>query len=153
MRFATKEDLNEPLDAVFAVMADFPALQHLAARRGIDARRADRMSMIGAGMRWDVTFRSRGKPRRGTIDLATYDSEGALNFLWQSANLHATVALSLVALARNRTRLAVEMEVLPKSVAARIIVQSARLGKKRLDHRFRERVHDVVRTLMERARR
>lgn len=151
MRFATKEDLTLPLDAVFAALADFQGLERLAARRGIRATRADRMAIRGAGMRWDVTFPVRGRMRQATLDLTGYDPGGGMRLLGNSANLEMTVVLSLVALARNRTRLAVEIEVLPKTIAARLLIQSARLGRKRLDARFNDRVRSFARLLAERS--
>lgn len=150
MRFATKEDLTEPLDAVFAAISDFAGLERVANRRGISVTRADRMTIKGAGMMWDVGFKMRGRPRKAVIELTSYDPGGGMRLTATSSNLEMTMVLSLVALARNRTRLAVEMEVLPKTMAARLLIQSARLGKKRLDSRFRDRVRTFVKYLNER---
>lgn len=151
MRFAAKEDIAAPIDRVFAALTDFESFERLAIAKGAEVTRTDRMPAKGAGMTWDTAFRLRGRKRRVALRLSAYEPTSALRITGQSPNLDIAVAVTLVALAPHRTRISVEAEILPRTLAARIVLQSARIGKARLTRKFQERVRTLARLIASRA--
>ena len=148
MRFAAKEDIAAPIDAVYAVLSDLEAFEKLALRKGVDLRRGEAGTEPGG--RWDLRFRLRGRQRHVKVTLLALQPTSGMRFSGQSPNLDLTLAVSLIDLSRQRTRISVELEVLPRTLAARIVLQSARLSKARLTRRFHKRILQLARYVSDR---
>ena len=56
------------------------------------------------------------------------------------SSIEGKVSVGLVALSKNRTRMVIDMEIKPKTLPARLIVQSMRLAKGKLTKRYRLKV-------------
>jgi hypothetical protein len=69
-----------------------------------------------------------------------------------SSGIDGTVVVELVPLSRNRTRLSLSIELKPKTIAARIMVQSLRLGRGTLQRRLDLRMADYASEIVERYR-
>jgi hypothetical protein len=61
--------------------------------------------------------------------------------------------VELVALSRGRTRLSVELELKPRSISARLLVQSLKLARANLNKKFHLRMADYARELEDRSKR
>jgi len=61
--------------------------------------------------------------------------------------------VDLVALSRARTRLSVGLDVTPRTLAGRLMIQSMKLAKGNLSKRFRLRVADYAMDVEERNKR
>lgn len=140
MQFTAKEDIEAPAEAVFAAVTDFDAVETLALRRGIRMVRTDRLENPGAGMTWQVDFRYRGKPRSMAAELRRWDPPQDLHIASASTNFAITIDVAVVALSRRRSRLVASMEIRPRTLPARLLIQTARLGKSNLSRRFAERL-------------
>ena len=57
---------------------------------------------------------------------------------------HMTVEASVVALSRLRSRLLLVVELQPRTMKARLLLQTARLSKARLDKNFSDRIGEYV---------
>ncbi len=152
MKFSTKEDIEAPLDHVFGRIADFDGLERSALRRGAEIRRIDALEVPGTGSIWDIGFTFRGKPREVRATLTSFDPGQGYTADLVSRTMDGVIAVDLVALSRNRTRLSVTLEVQPKTLAARLMVQSIKLAKANMTRRFRTRVADFAEDIEEKYR-
>lgn len=140
MKLSTREDIEAPAGTVFAAASDFVAFERAALRRGAEVVRADLSAPPAPGLAWSVRFPVRGRMRRVVCTLDHYDPPNALSCRIDGSGFGGMMTLNLVALSRGRTRLAVQLEIRPLTIAARLIVQAARLNRSAHLRRFEERV-------------
>ncbi|TMV94986.1 SRPBCC family protein [Thioclava sp. BHET1] len=151
MKFSTRKDIAAPAEYVFDKLADFSSFERLALRRGITLRRLDTLPVPAAGMSWEITFRFRGRERQLISDIIRYDRPEALIYAGKSSSFEAQLELMITELSKTRTRLHVGFEIKPRTLGARLMVQSAKLGKGNLDRRFDERVGQFAQDLERQA--
>lgn len=140
MKFSTREDIELPVEAVFAAVSDFSAFERAALRRGAEVSRTDLAATPGPGMTWSVRFRARGRMRRIICTLDHFDPPNALVCGLDGGSFGGTLTVNLVALSRARSRMAVQLELRPQTIAARLMIQAARLNRSGWARRFEERV-------------
>lgn len=140
MKFSTREDIEAPAEAVFAAVSDFAAFERAALRRGVEVARSDPSAAPGPGLTWSVRFRLRGRMRRMVCTLDHFDPPNALVCALDGGSFRGAMTVNLVALSRGRTRMAVQLEIRPQTIAARLMIQTARLSRGRWARRFEERV-------------
>jgi hypothetical protein len=140
VKFSTKEDIEAPVEVVFAALTDFPSFERAALRRGADIVRMDKLDQPGVGMGWNARFQLRGKWRRVVCDLREFDSPTRIAVIAESTGFDMVLELNLVALSRSRTRLGVEFDIRPRTMSARVKLQSAKLIKGNLARKFTDRV-------------
>lgn len=144
MRFTTKQDIEAPLDFVFRTMTDFEAWERSAMRRGVEVERTDKLTRPGTGMSWASRFSYRGKQRAIELRLVGLEPPATLAFAAQSNAVEGTAKLELMEMSARRTRLHVVVEVSPRSLAARLFLQSLRLARGRIDRKFDQRVAQLA---------
>lgn len=150
MKFSSREDIEAPIADVFEMLSDFNLYERSAMRRGAEVRRTDAMTENGVGMAWDAKFVMRGKKRTIQTQLIAYDAPSAMVFDSTAKGLESRLTIDLVALSLNRTRMAVGLELTPKSIPARLFIQSLKLGKARLTSRFKLKVAQFAKDLEDR---
>lgn len=153
MKFSTKEDIEAPIDYVFDALTDFDAFERLAMRRGAEVQRTDRLRQVGPGMRWQVRFNLRGKPRDVAIELVSIDRANALAVEGTSGSFEGSTDIELLRLSPRRTRINIQTEIKPKTLAARVLMQSLKLARSKLTKRYHMRVHNFALDLESRYRR
>ncbi|KPP88428.1 MAG: Polyketide cyclase / dehydrase and lipid transport [Rhodobacteraceae bacterium HLUCCO07] len=149
MIFTTKEDIEVPREHVFAAVSDFDRFERQALRRGAEISRLDVQTEPGLGMMWHIAFRFRGKRREIQIELVEYDPPNRMVFESRSPNVDGQMIVDLVALSPHRTRLRLEIELRPTTLAARLLVQSMKLAKGNLNKRFKIRVAEYAKATEE----
>jgi uncharacterized protein YndB with AHSA1/START domain len=142
MELTAREDIEAPQEQVFAALADFDMVERQAMRRGIEITRLSDGPEVG--MSWRAKFTFRGKPRQAHITLSTYDAPDRMVFHTVSGGLEMDFSLDLVALSRNRTRINVSSVLAPKTLSARLLVQSLKLAKGGIEKRFTRRMADLA---------
>ncbi|ETX29860.1 SRPBCC family protein [Roseivivax isoporae] len=147
MQFSVREDIEGGQEQVFAALSDFGALERSAMRRGLELERIDARAEPGPGMAWRTVFTFRGKPREATITLTEYDPPNRMVFDSVSGGLEVRSVLDLVALSRTRTRIAGDLTLLPKTLSARLLVQSLKLARTRAERKVKARASDYARDL------
>jgi len=140
MKFTTKEDIEAPIDAVFRAVSDFDRFERSALRRGAQVQRSSQSDGPEPLITWDASFPFRGKQRKILAELAEFDRPNRMLLKSMSNGIKGTATLDLVALSRGRTRLSVVLELKPKTLAARVMIQSLRIAKNKLNARYRIRV-------------
>lgn len=140
------QDIEAPIDFVFAAVTDFDGFTRQALRRGADVSRLDSLAgPVATGMAWDVAFDFRGKRRQMRIQLAECDAPNMLLAASEMPGLSSTLLLDLVSLSRNRTRLNVALELSPQTLSARLLVQSLKLARANLKKRLTKRLTTFAR--------
>ena len=140
MKFSTREDIEAPIEAVFAAVSNFEAFERSAMRRGVRVQRGQRMVGTDPRQTWDIAFPFRGKERSLAAELAEFTAPARLKLQSVSGGLNGDLLIDLVALSRSRTRLGVQIDLRPRTLSARLMLQSLKLAKPKLTRRFRLRV-------------
>jgi hypothetical protein len=139
MNFTGKTEIQANINATFAAFADFDAFERSVRRSGGKIERVDGLTTPGPGMMWRVVADYRGKPRKIDIDLKDYEPPESLLFSASSTGFDATIMIELSPLSGKETRARIVTEITARSIAARLLLQSARLTKGKLNKRFRPR--------------
>jgi len=142
MKFSSHEDIEAPAQAVFAVLCDHEQFQRAMQQRGIAMRRVDNRPEVGPGMAWEIDFKFRGRARKLRCLVTEVQAPESLCLSNESDGLTEVVAISVLTLAPNRSRLLVSVEMKPKNLSARLLLQSMRFAKGSLDRKFKSRLHD-----------
>lgn len=144
MRFATKQDIEAPVADVFRIISDFETWERAAMRRGAEVARVDKLRSVAAGMRWAAKFSYRSKPRTMELELTQIDEPNLLRFAGISQAIEGVVSIDLMELGAKRTRMHVVLEVSPRSLTARLFLQSLRLARARIDRKFDQRAAQLA---------
>ncbi|OOY17862.1 SRPBCC family protein [Thioclava sp. DLFJ4-1] len=144
MKLSTRTDISAPAGFVFERLADFGSFERVAMRRGITLKRLDTLSEPGAGMSWDIGFRFRGKQRQMITDVKQFEVPELIVYEGMSNSFEAVMDFDLTDLSKTRTRLQVGLDLRPRSLGARLMIQSAKLGKGNLERRFKERIEQFA---------
>ena len=139
MQFSSVQDINAPLDFVFDQVTDFETYESYALRVGAQVDRKDKLTSPGPGMKWKVVGDFRGKTRKVNMELIEYNPHSFVKFFVVSGGLEADVDIETMALTRKQSRMKVTTKLKPKTISARLILQSARLAKTSLNRKFNHR--------------
>lgn len=153
MKFSAREDIEAPIDYVFDQVTDFQSFERSALRRGAEVQRVDQLDAPGVGMAWDIAFRLRGKLRELKMELTSLDAPNGLVLSSRSPAMGGDMVIDLVALSRARTRMSVDLELRPKNLSSRLLVQSLKLARSTLTDRYKLRVAGFARELEDRFKR
>lgn len=140
MKFSTRQDIDAPVASVFTAASDFSRFERQARRRGVELARLDELAQPAPGMRWQARFRFRNRERRLRAELVRLDPTDLLQLHAASTGVEAHFDVAFLPLSRNRTRIKVGLQILPRSLQARLLIQSMKFAKSNLDRRFAERV-------------
>jgi Polyketide cyclase / dehydrase and lipid transport len=143
MKVTSRHDIDAPVDFVFRTLVDFDAWERSAMRRGADVVRTDKMTTVAPGLSWLVRFRFRGKERKLAIRLTGIDPGARAAFAVEGGLFEATSIVDLMELGPNRTRFVMVGEAKPKSLGARLILQSLRLARARVQRNLDRRVMTI----------
>ena len=153
MQFSTREDIEAPIEYVFGVVSDFEGFQRQAMRRGAEVSRCDSLSAPGIGMRWDAAFPFRGKRREIEIEMVEFIPPNQMVFESRMSGMSGVMTVDLMALSRGRTRLDLTIEMKPRSLPAKLLVQSMKLARGSLNKRYKVRVAEFAKTTEDRFQR
>ncbi|MCK8464613.1 SRPBCC family protein [Aliiroseovarius sp. S1339] len=152
MKFKTREDIEATLEQVFEAVSDFDGMERAALRRGAQVTRTDNLSAPGQGMTWHASFPFRNRTRVADMLLKTYEAPHQLSLFSKVSGIEAVVEVELMSLSRNRTRMNLSIDMRPKSIPARLLLQSMKLARASMVKRFRKRVADYAQSIENRYR-
>jgi hypothetical protein len=144
MRLNSKQDVEAPLAEVWQALTDFPGWERAAMRRGAEVQRSDTPRAPGPGMAWTARFRFRGQDRQVLVRLAELEPHSRLVFEGRSKLFVGSMAIDVVAMSARRTRLHVITDLTPVSLPARLLLQSARLARTRINQRYDARIAQLA---------
>jgi hypothetical protein len=140
MKLTAKTDLDIPAGVVFARLTDHAAWEREAVRRGIEVERPADMPLSGIGAGWRIRAQYRGKLRKLLIRIDDMVQDQRLHFKIDSPSAEADAVVEVMVLSPRRSRLRVVMDVRPKTLAARLFLNTIRLAKGRVQARFEQRL-------------
>lgn len=152
MRFVTRSDIEAPADRVFAALADADRWERDALRRGARVARRDGPGPLRAGSAWDCAFDLRGRRREATLRLTRLEPPQRIDLRATGRAYDATVEVELVPLSPRRTRVITRSDVRAVTLAARILLQSARVARARIAARLQARADQVFAEVASRCR-
>ena len=152
MKLKARKDIEAPLAETFAVLSDFAAFERAAMRQGAVVERLEGPAENRVGNRWRVLFDFRGRRREVVSRLSTHDAPHAFAFDGESANFLLALEVGLIQLSRNHTRVTVECEVRPRSFSGRLLLQTLKLARGRVEARFAMRIDQLGTQIQRRLR-
>ncbi|MEO1911627.1 MAG: SRPBCC family protein [Paracoccus sp. (in: a-proteobacteria)] len=144
MKFSTRIDTDLPAEKLFEAIGDFDALERMLIGKGASVSRIDPKQEPGITMGWNVGFDWRGRRRDLRLAVTRFDRPEQITMVGRSNALDLLVNATVVALSRVKSRLIFETEVKPRNMKARLMLQTAKLGKGQMDRRFQRRVGEFV---------
>lgn len=150
MEFKSKEDIEAPIAEVFAAISDFEQLERSALRRGVGLERIGDAAHPENGLSWDLSFSFRGKKRETRLTLDSYTPVTGLSLKGSGSGIDGLMAVELVALSPRRTRISVALNLSPTGLTGRLLLQSLKLARGKLNKRFKLRLADYARLTEER---
>ncbi|QRZ13900.1 SRPBCC family protein [Paracoccus methylovorus] len=144
MKFSTRRDIDLGAEALFRAVSDFNSIERLFVRRGASVCRLDDLDAPGVGMRWLIGFNWRGQHREITAELAQLDVPEVVVITGNAEQFDLMIRVTVVALTPEKSRLIFETEVHPRSMKARLLLQTAKLGKAQLDRKFTKKVGEFI---------
>lgn len=144
MNFSGKEDIEKPIDEVFAAITDHESFETQVLRRGHEISRQDSLTEQGVGMSWKMRVPVRGSLRDLTAVVSQFERPEVVAVDLNIGGLDAVVRADLIALSKTRTRMSLDIELMPRSITSRVLVQSLRLKRTSLIQALRRRMADFA---------
>lgn len=148
MKFSTRLDSNLSAEKVFDRVSDFTRLERIMVRRGASVKRLSPAEVPGAGMAWDIGFSWRGRERTLRLEVTRFDRPVRISLAGGASSFQLTSNLSVIALSKSRSRLMVECDLRPKTMKARLLIQTAKLSKGLLDKRYARAVDQIFEEIL-----
>lgn len=145
MKFSTRQDIGAPIGTVFEAASDFARFERQARRRGVDIRRTDHLKEVQTGMRWSCIFQMRGKERKVRAELFELTPDEMIRITGASSGIDLDFDAAFMALSPQRTRMKIGLELRPRTMQARLLIQSMKFAKANLDKRFADRIANFAR--------
>ena len=152
MKFENIEDLDIPIDAAFEMLSEFSFFERMAMRRGAEVLRRDAEQPSGLGAAWDLTVPWRGKSVKMQLDVVRFEKPEALGFQAEAPAIRAQMDIELVALSNHKTRLQLKTDISAKTLTGRLLLQSMKLTRGKIEKRLSARISEQSRNLEERYR-
>jgi uncharacterized protein YndB with AHSA1/START domain len=150
MKLTAKTDLEVPAADVFAALVDHPNWEREAVRRGIEVDRPQGSPASGVGAAWRIRGHFRGKARKLLLKIEEMTPDQRLLLGLDSPSVEGTTRLEIMVLSPRRSRLRVDFEIKPKTLAARLFINTMRLAKGRVQARFETRLGQFAARIKER---
>lgn len=150
MKLNAREDVDVPQERAFRALAAFDHWERAALRKGASVLRTDSLAEAAPGMTWQIGFVWRGRPRSLTVQLTECDAPQTLRFEGTSPSFHGWMVIEVLRMGARRSRLALTVEVKPRTLAARLFLQSARLARGRIKARLDLRMQQLAAAIVSR---
>lgn len=144
MKLSGRTDVQAPVEFVFDAISDFDFWERAALRRGAEVTRTDKLRHPAPGMSWMIRFGWRGRERQMHVVLKQMDRPLALALDGDSPSVEGGAVLELVALSATRVRILVQTTIKPRTLAARLFVQSMRLARGKVTARYEKKLRQMA---------
>lgn len=151
MKFTLRHDTRLAAEELFTAISDFPRMERMLTRRKVQIARLDPAREPGAGIAWDIAFDFKGKRRELRMDVGQFDRPERVVFYAVSEPVTATITMTVIALTPRKSRVMFEVDARPRHMRARLLFQTAKLGKAQLDRKFADKVGGFLTELTGRA--
>ena len=144
MKMTERVDIEAPAEFVFGELSDFPTIERLAIQRGVALRRADRLDERRAGMAWIADWEFGGRKRRTNLTLTRYEPPRRMVLASETSGIAAEIEIEVVPLAATASRVLIETQMTAESMAAKLLLQTVRLGRAAFEGRIRGRLSNLA---------
>lgn len=144
MKLSGRTDIGAPIAFVYDFLSDFEGWERSAMRRGADVHRTDKLRVAGVGMSWQARFAWRGKERQVRVRLNRMDRPNNVAIDFDGPSVEGALNIELVELSAKRTRMLMQTEIKPRTLAARLFLQSLRLAKVKVQKRYDGRLAAIA---------
>ena len=152
MKFSAKDDVDVPIEAVFELLSDFDMFERMAMRRGAEVTRRNGDGVDGLGSAWDLNVPWRGKTVKMQVDVSRFEKPEALGFQADAPAIEVQLDIELVALSNHKTRLLMKTDISAKTLTGRLLLQSMKLTRGKIEKRMASRISEQSRNLEKRYR-
>jgi uncharacterized protein YndB with AHSA1/START domain len=144
MKLSGRTDVQAPVEFVFDAISDFDFWERAALRRGAEVTRTDKLRQPAPGMSWMIRFGWRGRERQMHVVLKKLERPQVLAIEGDSPSVEGVASIELVALSATRVRLLVQTTIKPRTLAARLFVQSMRLARGKVAARYDKKLRQLA---------
>lgn len=144
MKIEYHEDIPVPAEFVFRRLTDFARHEREALARGVKVKRLDGKAEPGVGAAWDIAFNYRGKPRELRAEITGWTPPEKVRIDARTGGLDLRIAVDVVALSARLTRVNVSVNLMPRTISARLLVQSLRLARGTVTGRLQTRLKQMA---------
>lgn len=138
IEFSAEQDIAAPAEYVFECAQDFAHFEELARARGVSVDR--RGSSPQDGVSWTVSFNLRAMRREVELKLAEHEPPERMLLTFYGRSLERRSSVQIVPVDGGHARLRFEVSVAPRSLAARLILQSLALSRGRIERKLKARL-------------
>ncbi len=136
MKLTAKTDLEVPAAFVFAVFVDHPSWEREAVRNGVEVERPNGSPHSGVGASWNIRGHFRGRARKVLLKIEEMTPDQRLALSMDSPSMEGVSRIEVMVLSPRRSRVRADLEIKPKTLAARLFINTMRLAKGRVQARF-----------------
>lgn len=145
MKITSKCDVGASPDFVFARMSDYEGWERAIARRNTTLVRSP--GPIRPGTTWNTKFRLKGRDRDMLLTLLSETPGRQVHVTLADTSLDVDIIADVVEVAPQGSRMAVSLELRPRNLAARLLIQSLRLAKGKVQGQLDQRVEQWARNV------
>lgn len=143
MKLTAKTDLEVPAAHVFAMLVDHASWEREAVRNGVEVERPQGSPDSGVGAEWRIRGHFRGKPRKVALRIEEMVQDQRVLLVFDSPSMEGTSRIEVMVLSPRRSRVRADIELKPKTLAARLFINTMRLAKGRVQARFEKGLGNV----------
>ena len=136
MKLKVAEDVDAPIGFVFAHMSSFTQFETEIRGRGADLTRVGNWTEAGLGVRWRGSVQVRGKMRKIEAEVAEWVPDDTIVTETTVGGMDARYQMTFIALSPEVTRVATELDLKPRTLTARLIIQTMKLARGRVLQRM-----------------
>lgn len=134
------EDVAAPAEFVFRRVTDFAQHERRAVAQGASVRRLDGATEGCQGAAWQIGFSHRGRARDLRAEITTWAPPHKAHIDAVTGGLDIHLVVGVVALSSRLTRINVSINLMPRSITARLLVQSLKLTRGTVTARLQARL-------------
>jgi hypothetical protein len=150
MKLTAKTDLEAPVEFLHAYLCDNATWEREAIRRGVEVERPADMPLTGVGAGWRIRVPFRGRVRKVLLRVDEIVQDQTIAYSFEGQALVGNSVLEMKALSPRRSRLKVTIEAKPKTLAARLFLNTLRLARRKVEERLEKRVGQLGARIEER---
>jgi len=140
MKFETIEEVDAPQDFTFARFTDFLRYENLARNYGADLRRVGGFAEVSEGATWRGSIPIKGRTRGVEAVVSRYSPCDYTRIDTDVGGMKVVFEMRFEELPGEKTKLVAVTELQAKTLAARLIIQSAKLARKRVQAKITSKI-------------
>lgn len=140
MKFSTHEDVSLSASDLFAAISDFSRFELVLRSRGVEVNRTGE----AGAQAWHVRFDWRGAERNIDLMLVSVTPTERVELAGRSDMFELNIVMAVAELAPGRSRFSFDVQARPRGMSARLLMQTAKLNRAKIDRKFAKRVGEYL---------